>query len=231
MTWSTLSLNTPISDAGGLTNNVSVFAVTPWTHGVREGSGNHTWLAFPNAVDAAINHVKNTSPAAVFAVGLAAANFKDLAGQIEQLQAVFPLKQLAQWQRHAARLVTLEIDKFDLVAPKIETKGMAINSVPTVKARMEKAISQAALSEAASISGQDPLSNLNGFEVAKSSYDAAVNSSLGSLSGGAGFRFYAEGDVAAQLKNGHPGHEYTTTALLVFSGSVADLAYLKELMP
>ena len=231
MTWSNLSLNTPVSDAAGLSQNVSVFAVTPWTHGVREGSGNHTWLAFPNAVDAAVNHVKKSQPAAVFAIGLTAANFKDLASQIEQLVAVFPLKQLSQWQRHAAKLVTLELDKFDLIDPAVESVGIKLNAVPTVKARMEKAISQAALAEAASISGSDPLSNLTSFETAKTAFDTAVNSALPSLSGGAGWRFYAEGDALTKLKSGHPGHQYTTTALLVFAGSIADLAYLKELMP
>ena len=231
MSWSALSLSTPGSDASNLNHDLTVFSVTPWTHNIREGGGNHTWLSFPNAIDAVINKLQTQPAGAVFALAVAAANAGDLASQINTLVADLPLKQLLQWQRHAANLVTLESDKFDLVAPAAEVTAMAINAIPEVKSRMEKAISQQALTEAGDIASSDPLTNLTAFEADKVAHDAVVNTALPALAGGAGWRFYAEGDVNTALRTGNPGSEYTMTAILVFVGSAADLAYLTELMP
>lgn len=231
MTWKNLALVTPVSDASDLNQNLTVLSVTPWTHGIKEGRGEHTILSFPNAVDALINKLSSQSAGAVFAIAVYAANANDLAIQINTLTNVLPLKQLLQWQRHATKLITLENNKFDLVESSEETSGMAINAIPEVTTRMKKAISQVALASAAALAGEDPLANLNAFGVNKTAHDVVVNAALPALVGGAGLRFYSEGDISTDLKINSPGHEYTQTAILAFVGSSADLAYLKEMMP
>jgi len=231
MSWSQLAFSTPASDASGLNQSLTVLSVTPWTHGIKEGQGEHTVLSFPNAVNALINKLSFQSAGAVFAIAVYAANASDLASQIKTLTSILPMKQLLQWQRHATKLITLENNKFDLVESSEEINSMAINAIPEVKTRMKKAISQAALTSAAALAGEDPLANLNAFGVNKTAHDVVVNAALPALVGGAGLRFYSEGDISTDLKINSPGHEYTQTAILAFVGSSADLAYLKEMMP
>jgi len=231
MSWTSLSLANPVSDASGLNQKLTVVSVDPWEHGVKEGNGEHTFLSFPNAIDGLINKLSKIPAEAVFAVAVYAANAKDLSSQINTLTSSFPIKQLLKWQRHAAKLITLEKDKFNLVEQITDVKKASINSIPEIKTRMGKAISQAALTAAVSLSGEDPLVNLNSFETNKITHDTEVNAALPALVGGAGLRFYSEGSILSDLKVGHPGHEYTQTAILAFVGSSADLAYLKEMMP
>lgn len=231
MAWSQLTLSTPASNASNLNHDVIVLSVTPWTHGIKEGAGEHTVLSFPNAVDALIVKLSKQPAAAVFAIAVYASNAKDLAGQINTLTTVLPIKQLLQWQRHAEKLVSLEVNKFNLVEPVVVTNSTAINAIPEIKTRMKKDISVIALNTAAALSGDDPLVNLNAFETNKTAHDAEVNTALPALNGGDGLRFYSAGDISAALKINQADHKYTMTAILAFAGSPADLLYLKELMP
>jgi len=229
MSWSPLILADPVSDASALGQNIVMFTVSPWTSGVKEGSGNNTWLSFPNAVEAVANKVDTTQ--AVFAIAITAASLTDLAIQAGDLAQVFPIKQLNQWQGHAEKLAVLEVDKFDLIDLVPDSNSMALNAVSTVRTQMEKAISQATLSEANALSSADPLSNLSSFQSDKTAHDASVNVALPALSGGAGYRFYAESDIKNALTLNQLDHRFTLTAMIVFSGSPADLAYLVEMMP
>jgi len=54
---------------------------------------------------------------------------------------------------------------------------------------------------------------------------------LAEPAGGHGWRFYADSDVLNELSLGHPGDEYSYAAVLVLTGSAAQLNYLRELMP
>lgn len=229
MTWAAITLTDPVADAATLSQRLTVVSVTPWTHGAREGFGHHTWLAFPNAVEAL--SARLGAPAAVFAVAVSARSYDALAGQIGQLYAVLPLWQLRQWQRHAENLVSLEADKMLLVDPVPVSGGADIRSMPTVAALHEKAVAQAAKADAAALASADPLAELNTFEAAKLAHDAVVDAVLPPLSGGAGWRFYAEADIEAALRSGHPGSDHTITAILAFMGQPSELAYLAEMMP
>lgn len=231
MTWAQVNLATPASDASSLNLAITVETITPWTHGAKEGAGSHTWLSFPNAVAALVKRIQANQAQAVFVLGLTAANYKDLASQCQAMAAAFPLKQIEQWQRHAETLINLEQEKRNLVAAVNSTAGLQLNAVPTAKARMEKALAQQAKSDAAALAGADPLSELASFETAKTAFDADTDAALPNLSGGAGWRFYADSDISTKIQTGHPGHQYTYTVLLAFMGSAADLAYLTELMP
>lgn len=231
MTWAPVDLATPVSSAAGLNNAIRIETITPWTHGAKEGNGNHTWLSFPNAVAALVKRIQANPAQAMFVLALTAASYKDLASQCGQLAAVFPLKQLEEWQRKAAKLVTLEATKMNLVPDAGVSLGLQLNAMPTIKARMQKAISQQAKAAAAGLASADPLAALGDVEAEKGSFDAGVDAALPNLSGGTGWRFYADSDLAAKLVNGHPGSQFTYTALIAFIGSAADLAFLTEMMP
>lgn len=231
MSWSPLALSTPASSALAVNHNIGIFSVTPWTHGIREGQGSHTWLSFPNAVEAVVDEVDQLNSSAVLALAVAAANLKSLSDQIATLSTGFPVRELSQWQRHADYLSALEKDKFSLPDPAVTAFNRAVHGLPAVVEQAKKAISQQALADANGLLGQDPLTNLSAFEVDKIAHDAEVNTALPPLAGAAGWRFYAQADIATALRTGHPGHETTLTAILVFYGSVADLAYLKEMLP
>jgi hypothetical protein len=224
MSWSPLSLSSPTSSALALSESLTVFTVSPWTHGAKEGNGNHTWLSFPNAVDAVIDKVDASK--AVFAIAISAANMTDFAQQAAILNTAFPFKEFEKWQRHAEVLITLESDKFDLVDTEKSQQTITTNAVPSIAKLSKCAISAAALNEANALADSDPLANLNAFESRKPSLPAAPI-----LSGGAGWRFYAETDIKNTLLINQLSHAYTITAMVVFSGSPSELAYLRELMP
>ncbi len=230
MSWSALSLAEPTANAADLSQGLTVFSVSPWTHGVAERARDASWLSFPNAIDAVIEQLPGDAQA-VFALAVSAASFKDLGLQIAGLEAVLPLKQLAQWRRAAEKRTGLEVDKLALVDDAVVFANTALNALPDARARMEKKISVDALVESTNLAASDPLDNLNSFVADKTAFEALVNTPLADLAGGVGWRFYAESNFSAELKTGHPQADQTLTVLLVFVGSPGDLAYLVEMMP
>ena len=224
MTWSLLSLSIPASAPPALNESVSVFTVSPWTHGAKEGNGNHTWLSFPNAVDAVA--ARSGTSKAVFAIAITAASMTDFAQQATTLNTVFPFKEFEKWQRHAQALITLESDKFNLVDTVESQPTITTNAIQSITNQSKYSISEAALNEANALAGSDPLANLTVFESKKPTLPAAPI-----LSGGAGWRFYAETDIKNALHINQLSHAYTITAMVVFSGSPSELAFLRELMP
>lgn len=224
MTWSSLSLSTPASAPPAFNESLTVFTVSPWTHGFKEGNGNHTWLSFPNAVDAVANNVNTTK--AVFAIAITAASMTDFAQQAVALNTVFPFKEFEKWQRHAKSLISLESDKFNLVDTVESQPTITTNAIQSITNQSKYAIIEAATNEANALASSDPLANLTAFESKKPTLPAAPI-----LSGGAGWRFYAETDIKNALRINQLSHAYTITAMVVFSGSPTELAYLRELMP
>lgn len=224
MSWSPLSLSTPASSAPTLSESLTVLTVSPWTHGVKEGNGNHTWLSFPNAVDAVADKVDVSKT--VFAIAITAASMADFAQQAAALNAAFPFKEFEKWQRHAQALITLESDKLDLVDAVESQQTIAINAIPSISKQSKYAISEAALNEANALAGSDSLANLTAFESRKTAISPTPI-----LSSGAGWRFYAEADIKNALRINQLSHAYTITAMVVFMGSLSELSYLRELMP
>jgi hypothetical protein len=224
MSWSPLSIPNPASSAPALSESVTVFTVSPWNHGIKEGNGNHTWLSFPNAVDAVAARVDSSK--AMFAIAITAASMTNFAQQAAALNAVFPFKEFEKWHRHATALVSLESDKFDLVDAEESKQTIAITALPSIADLSKYVISTTALNEANALAGSDPLANLITFEAKRPSSPSAPV-----LSGGAGFRFYADSDIKNALRVNQRSHAYTITAMVVFMGSPAELSYLRELMP
>ena len=89
MSWSKLSLSTPNS-IPELSQCINVMSVSPWTHGVKEGSGNHTWLSFPNAVKAISEQIDESK--SIFAIAISAANIADFVKEATALNAILKFK-------------------------------------------------------------------------------------------------------------------------------------------
>lgn len=227
--WAPVQLNTPAGNVPA--GDLSMALFSPWTPGAREGSGIYTWLSFPAAVAALLKKLPEHPGRALFVLAVSAASYQDLAQQCAALHAVFPLKQLSSWQQQAARLVTLETDKRDLVANVPSHASAGLQAVPTVQARLKKQLSQQAKAQADSLSGFDPLAGLNALESAKAAFDAGVNASLPPLAGGTGWRFYAADDIAAELIKGHPDQRQTLTVMIAWFGAPAALSYLVDMLP
>lgn len=230
MAWQPLSLSTPTMSALGAQQGVELLQFSPWSHGVAERGDGASWLSFPNAVAAVVERLPLNSQA-VFAVAVSASSLAALAGQLTSLAAALPLKQVVATARQAAARAELALSKLELIeAPKLAEK-VPLNQIKTVNEQLKKALSVQALANAQALNGVNPLDDLQALAADKLAADEAINTVLPALSGGAGWRFYADNDIANALRTGHPADDQTLTVMLVFVGTVDSLAYLRELMP
>ncbi|MBL4574607.1 MAG: hypothetical protein JKY51_00720 [Opitutaceae bacterium] len=230
MSWSVLSLNSPTSTSAlNVSQTVDVFSISPWSFGVAEQGDDHSWLSFPNAVEAAIARVPANAPA-VFALAVSASSLKGLADALANLAAVLPITQLQAAQRQAATRADLPLTKLTLIEPAQALGKAPLNQLKTINEQRKKALSVAALANAQALNGVNPLADLQAFAADKAAADAAVNATLPALSGGNGWRFYATGDFANALRTGHPASDQSLTVMLVVVGAAADLAYLNEMI-
>ena len=228
--WKTVSLKTPALDASALNLPVSIETVTPWTAGARERAvGGSSWLGFPNAVAALATRLSDRPVPALLVLALAAGSHFDLAKQCESLASVLPLKQVKQWQRQATSMVSLEESKRQLVDAAKSTVGLQLNSLPTIRAQMQKTLSQQAKAAAAGMAGSDPLSQLSELQSLKNAFDEETDTPLPPMTGGDGWVFYAEENIIRELMTGHPGHNYSYTSMIAFIGTPTDLTYFREM--
>jgi hypothetical protein len=238
MSWTPLSINPPLGNAAAIDSqsggSVQKRLVHPWLHGVGEGSGHYRYLSFPNAVNALSKTL--TTEQAALGIAIAAANLSDFAGDIATLNAVFPVREFTALGRKAAALVNLETTKFDLpVTPgAIAQQAMDLTGLGAVADLRNAAILQQAQAEATAFEQSGPLANLDAYQTQKTAAAAAVAAALAAakanLSGGAGWRFYAESDIANALMQNAPDHKYTLTAIMLFTGAPSELALLKEMI-
>lgn len=238
MTWSPLNITAPLGNAAAIASqsggSITKRVVHPWLHGVGEGSGHYRYLSFPNAVKA-LAQTLSTEQAAL-GIAIAASNLTDFAADIAALSQVFPLREFEALGRKAGALVNLEADKFNLpaAAGPIATQSIAVSGLGAAAALRNAALLQQSKAEADAFDLSGPIANLDSFQAQKTAADAAVSAALEAaktaLSGGAGWRFYADGDSAGTITQGAPDHKFTLTAIMLFTGSVDDLALLKEII-
>ncbi|MGJ0515147.1 MAG: hypothetical protein ACR65O_05270 [Methylomicrobium sp.] len=239
MTWTQFSLSPPIGDAATILSKaggaLKTLIAHPWMHGVGEGSGHYRYLSFPNAAGA-LSAVLQDETDAVFGLAVTAASFKDFGMQVKALTDAFPIRQFDQARVRAEQLVTLETDKFILPnAPGLLSGGaLSLASMPRMADIQKAATMQQAKAAATSFESSNPLTNLQAHQSAAAAASSAVDNALDNakalFTGGAAWRFYAASDAANAIKSG-PGHEYTITAMMLFIGSAADLALLREIAP
>lgn len=230
MTWSNLILSTPTASAVNATHLVKTFEVSPWTFEHNEGVLLNTVLSFPNAINAVISELPVLNSSALLAIAVAGKDAQSFADQCASLAAVFPVRQVLQWQRHAQHLANLEDIKMNLVAQQSVDHSSLLHAIPTVSKLHKKAYEQKSLADAAALTTANPLSNLNLFHGNKNLFDAQVNANDPELSGGDGWRFYSDGNIAADLRVNHPNHAYKLCAVLVFAGTALQLKFLSELL-
>jgi hypothetical protein len=238
MAWTPLTINPPLGDAAAIDSqsggSLQKRLVHPWLHGVGEGSGHYRYLSFPNAAQALAQTL--TTEQAALGIAIAASNLSDFASDIDTLNAVFPVRELAALGRKAAALVNLETDKFNLPAAPgaIAQQAMDLTGLGAVADLRKAALMEQAQAEATAFDSSGPLANLDLYQVQKTAAAAAVAAALATakatLSGGAGWRFYAESDIANALLLDTPDHRYTLTAIMLFTGTPSELALLKEMI-
>lgn len=239
MTWTAFNSVAPMGSAEALSDmagyNLRTLIAHPFVPGLGEGSGNFKYLSFPNAVDVLSKELL-TETQAVFGVAVTANNYAGFAGAVNNLTTVFPIKQFNQVGKRALKLSTLTDDKFNLPsAPGLLSGGMmALKSLPMIAALQKAAIMEHALAVAGMFDSTDPLSNLTAFQSEKTVSDSAINAALSSVKsavvGASGYRFYAESDAAALIKNGL-GSEHTLTAIMLFIGTPSELLLFREIAP
>lgn len=233
MSWSALSLAPPSSSSLAAGAALSVIAVDPWTHGINDGGGSNTYLSFPNAVEAVIAKAAGHNGAAL-GIAVTAASMTDFVGQLTALGSAFPLPSLSRLARRAAQMAALEISKMLLVPHQLHGGGLPLNAIPAIRAVQRADLIKQASDAAEAFKTSDANDNLTAFSSDKAAHAAFVSgvqaAASSGLSGGTGFRFYAPNNIASALRVGHPGHEFTLTAIQLFLGSAADLALLAEIV-
>lgn len=234
MTWTPLTIQHPPSNSVALGSNLTLLKVDPWTHGISSGDGNNTNLSFPNAVAALVDKLTGVSGAGL-AIAVAAASHGGLAAQLNGLASAFPLPNLERLARRASKMAALELSKFDLVNPVAQAAGVAINALPPIRALQRADLIKAAYDNAEAFKSSNPNTNLTAFQSERAAHAAAVATvqaeAAAGLTGGIGWRFYAANNVASSIRNGHPGHEYPLTAIMLFVGPADDLSILTEIFP
>jgi hypothetical protein len=239
MTWTQFALSPPIGDAATILGKaggaLKTLIAHPWMHGVGEGTGHYRYLSFPNAAGALSAALQGETDA-VFGLAITAASFKDFALAVKGLTDAFPIRQFDQARVRAEQLVTLETDKFNLPEAPGSLAGGALTlaSMPRMADIQKAAIRQKAKADAAAFEASNPFTNLQAHQTAASASNSAVDNALADVkalfTGGEAWRFYAASDAANAIQSG-PGHEYTITAMMLFIGSAADLALLREIAP
>ncbi|UOA08620.1 hypothetical protein [Methylobacter sp. S3L5C] len=238
MTWTPLTITPPTGNADSIDSqsggSIKKRLVHPWISGVGEGTGHYRYLSFPNAVNALVTTL--TTEQAALGIAVSASNLTDFANDLEALNQVFPVNELSALARKARGLITLESNKFDLpkAAGTIATQAMSMSGLGAIADLRKSALLQQALSAATEFGLSSPLSNLTNFESKKTAALTAISSALTSskdnFSGGAGWRFYADSDIANAMTQNMLDHRYTLTAILLFTGTPAELALLREVI-
>lgn len=236
--WTPLRLAAPPAGSAASANAaVRMVSVDPWSHGKHvDRVDPSTYLSFPNAIAAVIDQIGQEPPEAALAIAVTAASLSDMASNLASLGGAFPLPNLQRMARRAAALVDLDTTKFDLVPYGTAESTVNMSSLPSVKALRRADLLAASADAATAFLGSNPTSALAALVSDQSAHAAMVAGAQAAAGAGLTgvptgcWRFYAEGDIASALLNGHPGHEYTLTSVMVFMGPIADLAVLRTII-
>jgi hypothetical protein len=237
MLWTPLRIVAPAAgSSSNASSGVRLIAVDPWTHGIVDLTGHNTYLSFPNAINAIVEQIGMGAPAAL-GIAVTATNLASLSANITQLGAAFPLPNMQRLARRATALQALESSKFNLVPYGHAESSVNMSSLPSVRALRRADLLKSASDNATAFLSSNPATNISSLQSDKTAHAATVAGAQAAAGAGltgtpAGcWRFYAEGNIASSLLAGSPGHEYTLTAIMLFMGSIADLALLKTIFP
>ncbi|MEQ1636724.1 MAG: hypothetical protein ABL903_08520 [Methylococcales bacterium] len=236
--WTPLRLAAPpLGSAASANAAVRMVSVDPWSHGKKVDLVDpHTYLSFPNAVSAVVDEIGQGAAQAALGIAVTAASLSDMANNLAAVAGAFPLPNLQRLARRATALVDLDMTKFDLVPYGTAESTVNMSSLPSVKALRRADLLAAASDAATAFLGSDPTSALAALVSDKAAHASMVAGAQAAAGAGLTgtplgcYRFYAEGDIASALLNGHPGHEYTLTSIMLFMGSIADLAVLQTII-
>lgn len=212
--------------------SVGVVSVDPWTFGAGEARGDQMYLSFPNAARWLSQRLANHTGAAL-ALAVAGVSMDDFAGQLQAFNAVFPTPNLQRIQRRAAAMAQLAESKMQLVPHQTFSQQTALNGLPRVRQLMRADLIKAAADAAESFKTATTANHVTALQTAKTAHAAMVSgvqaAAQAGLSGGNGWLCYSASNIAGALLQGHPSSDLPLCTIQVFTGSVADLAYLRGL--
>lgn len=236
---------------GGLTGllaGVTALTVTPFQHGIGQGSGLQRYLSAPNL----LKHMAGQLTAGGdphrpvgrqygLAILVLGTEYGQMAQSLAVLNAVLPLPDLQRAERRAGHLARLDGEKWLMpasdTAPKWRARGLQRSTWPR-KAQQAMAAQLAALEGyAADTSPVAELAALADRKTARLQAQAQHLANLqAELAGGGGtlrVRWLDEGDPAelrdALLDGDAPGHEWSLCAGALLAGAQPAMTYLKEL--
>lgn len=234
MSWTQLSIQSPAGDFANSGQLLEIITLDPWTSWVADGDDNFATLSFTNAVDAAIAKIGG-SDKAVFAIALCANSVAGLTSEVAILSAAFPMPYFQRIERMAKSVDGLKESRMVLAKPSSQNKNFNIGALQKVQGIQKADLIQQAKSRADNHQLTNPVENLDDFVAEKSSHNTAVSNArtnaVTGLSGGTGWRFYAESNISEAIKSGHPSHEMAYTAMMLFMGSPAQLSFLTDIFP
>lgn len=232
----------------GLLAGVTALTVTPFQHGIGQGSGLQRYLSAPNL----LKHMAGQLTAGGdphrpvgrqygLAILVLGTEYGQMAQSLAVLNAVLPLPDLQRAERRAGHLARLDGEKWLMpasdTAPKWRARGLQRSTWPR-KAQQAMAAQLAALEGyAADTSPVAELAALADRKTARLQAQAQHLANLqAELAGGGGtlrVRWLDEGDPAelrdALLDGDAPGHEWSLCAGALLAGAQPAMTYLKEL--
>lgn len=224
--WTPLSVAVPTASAQGLNGLIDCVKIDPFAGAAKS-------LSFPNAVKKLIRGLRDLPANPVMVVAVSGGSLGEFAQNIGLLSDAVPIKEFQQIARRATAALNLETSKWELPETVIHSASIALNAMPTVQLIEAAELLQDAWQDAQDFLSSDPLANLTALVAEKSSYSTAVAAALSAaqagLSGGVGWRFYAETGIEEALQIGHPDHDQVHTCMLAFSAPAEDLQFVAQL--
>lgn len=232
----------------GLLVDVAVLTVTPFQHGVGQGSGIQRHLSAPNL----LQHLAGQLTAGGdphrpigrqhgLAILVLGTELGQLAQSLAVLNAVLPLPALQRAERRAGQLARLEGEKWLMpasdTAPKWRARGLQRSTWPRHAQQAMSAQVAALEGYAADTSPVAELAALADRKAARLQAQAQHLATLQAELAGGGTtlraRWLGEGEPAelrdALLEGDAPGHEWGLCAGVLLAGPQSAMTYLKEL--
>lgn len=229
--WSPLALFPPTPGSAVAPMPAQFVSVDPWSpNPYVDLKGDRTFLSFPNAVKAVAEKVASVPVPAALAVALTAASYAEFAAVLNAFSTAFPLPLFQRLARRALAMDALETSKFVLAQPQAAVSGFDLSGLPKLRALRRADLLTAASAAADAFALSDPLANLTDLIADKAEHSATVAAAQSEAATGLsgpvlnGWRFYADADPLATLSIGHPDHDFTLTALILFFGTPLQLA-------
>ncbi|MBW6264343.1 hypothetical protein KZ859_18120, partial [Pseudomonas aeruginosa] len=223
-------------------------AVTPFLAGVGQGQGNQRFLSAPNLLqqlaDKLLQPQRDDQEQYALVLLFLGTRYDQLAATLARFNALLPVPDLQRAERRAASLARLELEKWILptAGPLPRWQDLPLERCTITRAARQTLSGQLAVLEGYA-ADSSPMADLAALASRKTtlqaSKDAALQALRAQLENGAEdstmqARLVGPGNASELrrqlLKGKAPGHEWVLCAGLALVGSLAGLAFVRELV-